>query len=409
MYQLRATHQEYHWGKPGQSSEVANLIKSNSDGAIKIDPNNHYAELWMGAHVKSPSKLTENGQETSSLRDLCPNLPYLLKVLSVDTALSIQAHPNKTHAEELHSKRPDVYKDPNHKPEMCVALTKFEGLCGFRNFSEISNFLEKVPGLSSVCKCSAKKISSEEELKYAFSNLMTADSEDVKAALESAVAEVKIDNNDLLGDLLHKLNSQYPNDVGVYCIYFLNRVVLNPGECMFLSANVPHAYLNGNCVECMACSDNVVRAGLTPKLRDVEVLIKMLEYKPSSADERKFQPKVDFLGAENSKSYKISTFSTPIEDFLVRQISTENGGQGVLENVPESEAIYLCSSGSCEIEVEFQENSNTNAKHGFEKFDQISKIQVGSVGFVPRNSGNLTIKNGSHDLVLWRATKNVCF
>jgi mannose-6-phosphate isomerase class I len=50
----------------------------------------------------------------------------------VEKALSIQAHPNKAHAEELHAASPHIYKDPNHKPEIAVALTHFEALCGFR-------------------------------------------------------------------------------------------------------------------------------------------------------------------------------------------------------------------------------------------------------------------------------------
>ena len=58
-------------------------------------------------------------------------LPFLFKILSVETPLSIQAHPHKQLAEELHHKYPDIYKDANHKPEMLIALTEFEALCSF--------------------------------------------------------------------------------------------------------------------------------------------------------------------------------------------------------------------------------------------------------------------------------------
>lgn len=76
-----------------------------------------------------------------------PNdLPFLFKVLSVRTALSIQAHPDKTLAAELHAAHPTVYKDPNHKPEMAIALTRFEALYGFRLLSEVqANVLETYP------------------------------------------------------------------------------------------------------------------------------------------------------------------------------------------------------------------------------------------------------------------------
>ena len=79
--------------------------------------------------------------------------------------------------------------------------------------------------------------------------------------------------------LVLKLERQYPADVGVIAAFFLNHVKLNPGEALYLGANEPHAYLCGECIECMAASDNVVRAGLTPKHRDVQTLCSMLTYK----------------------------------------------------------------------------------------------------------------------------------
>ena len=45
-------------------------------------------------------------------------------------------------------------------------------------------------------------------------------------------------------------------------------MLAQPGvQAIYLAANVPHAYVSGQLIECMATSDNVVRAGLTPKLR----------------------------------------------------------------------------------------------------------------------------------------------
>lgn len=79
--------------------------------------------------------------------------------------------------------------------------------------------------------------------------------------------------------LVLRLEKQYPDDVGVIAAFFLNYVKLNPGEALYLGANEPHAYISGECIECMATSDNVVRAGLTPKFRDVQTLCAMLTYK----------------------------------------------------------------------------------------------------------------------------------
>jgi mannose-6-phosphate isomerase len=80
-------------------------------------------------------------------------------------------------------------------------------------------------------------------------------------------------------ELVLQLEKQYPADVGVLAIFFLNYVKLVPGEAVYLDANVPHAYLSGEIVECMAASDNVVRAGFTPKFRDTQTLCSMLTYK----------------------------------------------------------------------------------------------------------------------------------
>jgi len=79
--------------------------------------------------------------------------------------------------------------------------------------------------------------------------------------------------------LVLKLEKQYPNDIGVISAFFFNYVKLNPGEALYLGANEPHAYLFGECLEVMATSDNVVRAGLTSKPLDIQTLCSMLSYK----------------------------------------------------------------------------------------------------------------------------------
>lgn len=81
--------------------------------------------------------------------------------------------------------------------------------------------------------------------------------------------------------LILRLQTDYPLDRGILCPLLLNYLELNPGECFFMGPNEPHAYLSGDCVECMALSDNVVRAGLTPKFKDVETLVSMLHYRNS--------------------------------------------------------------------------------------------------------------------------------
>ncbi|XP_031566586.1 mannose-6-phosphate isomerase-like [Actinia tenebrosa] len=298
----------------------------------------------MGTHPNGPSQvLDSHSSEAQSLlewinsHDGClgskvseifgGKLPFLFKVLSVNKALSIQAHPNKEHAEKLHASRPDVYKDPNHKPEMAIAITEYEGLCGFRPTSEVKEYLENVAEFAAIIGDAATSLiqSSDDAqakvgLKKCFTALMTTPSDSVKKHLDSLVSKIKAmkekgqDSSLYLGDLITRLNSQFPGDVGCFCAYFLNHVVLQPGEAMFLGPNLPHAYLSGDCMECMACSDNVVRAGLTPKYKDVETLCEMLEYKPSTASDNIFQPHKD------PSDPCITVYDPPVKDFSVMKI-----------------------------------------------------------------------------------------
>ena len=45
--------------------------------------------------------------------------------------------------------------------------------------------------------------------------------------------------------LLVQLYSWFPNDVGCFCLFFMNIVSLEAGDAMFLGPNVPHAYISG--------------------------------------------------------------------------------------------------------------------------------------------------------------------
>src|SRR6218665_1018012 len=116
------------------------------------------------------------------------NLPFLFKVLSVRTALSIQAHPNKCLAEKLHHDDPFHYPDANHKPELAIAITDFEAFCGFRPHEEIEFLLEHVPEFrKTVGENQAGKYviaeKNRESLKELFSALMTAPEDLVKENL----------------------------------------------------------------------------------------------------------------------------------------------------------------------------------------------------------------------------------
>merc|ERR1711991_836432 len=122
------------------------------------------------------------------------------------------------------------------------------------------------------------------DLRALFGKLMLAEGELVKKCVAKLADRLeKLEKKSPLEEAILRVHAKYPGDVGNFCPFLLNHFVLVPGEAVFLGPNEPHAYLSGNCVECMATSDNVVRAGLTPKLRDTNTLIGMLTYKVRDA------------------------------------------------------------------------------------------------------------------------------
>ncbi|XP_022113544.2 mannose-6-phosphate isomerase [Pieris rapae] len=360
--ELQCKVQNYEWGKLGQNSTVARLVAS-ADSSVSIDNGKPYAELWMGTHPNGPSIIIERDIPLSeylktNLDAVGPDVrkkfnvlvPFLLKVLSVRKALSIQAHPTKEHAEELHKTFPDLYKDPNHKPELAIALTPFEGLCGFRPISEIKNFIINLPELQQILSedvvnpiLNSGDGDCTKLLKDAFHSLMSCDKNKIVNGLESLLNRLQTEElstqSSLLYPLLNRLHSDYPGDVGCWAPYFMNYMQLRPGQAIFLKPNLPHAYLSGDCIECMACSDNVVRAGLTPKHIDVATLVDMLDYNSYHPSEMLFNPQIE---DPNSCIWR-----PPVPDFAVVKIRVEPG-DSYNTIVRPSPSIMIIISGSGE-------------------------------------------------------------
>lgn len=291
MFQLHPFAQNYAWGKRGNDSLVGSLM--NVDESKREVP---YAELWMGTHPSGPSKILETNELLLSWLQKNPraigtvpsgysgnDLPFLFKVLSIQNALSIQAHPDKTLAGKLHQERPSIYKDANHKPEMVIALTEFRCMCSFRAIEEIVDLSSQFPEFTMLLSESGfdARTVQDNYLPVLFRRYMTSDDRRVKELLAVLVNRLREKNTPLsvVEDTILLLYDQFPGDIGVFAPILLNCFTLQPGESFFIGANEPHAYISGDCVECMALSDNVVRAGLTDKLKDVETLCGMLSYR----------------------------------------------------------------------------------------------------------------------------------
>ena len=256
-----------------------------------------WAELWVGAHPGGPSRLPDG----RSLAEVEPDLPYLLKLLSAVEPLSLQAHPDAAQAragfdrEEAAAVPFDAphrtFKDPNAKPELIVALTPFDAMCGFRHPEDARRLVAglECPELAPLLDALGDPDPAV-ALRRAFTLEMlgvTGSERAVRvlsAAAGSAAARAASPDTDTEDSIVYgwlaRLAVTHRGDASALAPLLLNVIHLEPGTGVFLPARHLHAYLAGAGVEVMGNSDNVVRGGLTPKHVDVERLLDVVEFAP---------------------------------------------------------------------------------------------------------------------------------
>lgn len=323
--------QNYAWGSNTSVNQLFGI--ENPTGEPQ-------AEVWMGAHPNGCSVVMVNGEETklSSLIAQDMNaflseevanrfgeLPYLFKVLAAEKALSIQVHPNKQQAElgfALEEKQGIPltaanrnYKDPNHKPELVYALTEYQAMNGFRPTSEIISFFSElaIPELQGLVDDLIDNQTSKGLASF-FSGLLSLEGEQKEMALTVLLAQARITDLPLF-NLILELETQYPGDIGLFAPLLLNVITLKPGEAMFLDAETPHAYLKGTGLEIMANSDNVLRAGLTPKYMDVKELVVCTRFEEKPFDNLLLAP----IENDDMLEYPI-----PVDDFKFAIVKKAN-------------------------------------------------------------------------------------
>ena len=327
IYQLKGCIQPYAWGGKHYIANLLNVTNTQEP----------YAEYWLGAHTSAPSQLLITNGEISLLDFLHKNptalgtqsrqlfgdnLPYLLKILDVANPLSIQLHPTKKQAEvgfaqENAASIPlndpkRTYRDDNHKPEMMIALSDFWLLHGFKTKAKILDTLRQRPSLADL----ATKLASQ-NLEDFYADIMLATQDQLAQWLLPIIAgqQKAYEQNQLAMQdpdywvlyTLHAMQiSRDKLDAGLMSFYLFNIVNLQVGEGIFQAAGVPHAYLRGQNIELMACSDNVIRGGLTPKHVDIEQLLKII-------DCSEIIPQIIAPAPKN----QVYTYPTPIADFAL--------------------------------------------------------------------------------------------
>ena len=344
---LRCGVQHYAWGEraePGRAPLIASLTGE------PVQPGQPFAELWIGAHASRPaSVVTPDGavplpafiqQHRRAVLGARggATLPFLLKILTAGRALSIQAHPDRRLAARLHARLPQHYPDANHKPEIAIALSAFDALCQFRPTAAIRRDLGHWPPLRAFF-ADLPATPAKAWLKAAYARLLQAPGETVRQLVDAQMAAVhQAGPRTPHDDWFLELARQYPGDRGAVSLYFLNLVRLQPGEALFLAANEPHAYLRGAIVECMASSDNVVRAGLTAKFIDVGTLLNMLTYRQGGAP--RLRPRRRANGC--------LTFVPPVPEFAVDWWRHQQPGSVTIRS-HDAVSILLVLSGRAEL------------------------------------------------------------
>ncbi|MRS21221.1 mannose-6-phosphate isomerase [Enterobacteriaceae bacterium RIT692] len=357
MQKLNNSLQNYAWGSKTALTELYGI--ENPQGFPM-------AELWMGAHPKSPSTVEVNG-EARSLREVIDadkvatlgnavaerfgELPFLFKVLCADQPLSIQVHPSKAAAEEGFARENAAgiplsaaernYKDANHKPELVYALTPFQAMNGFRELHEIVSLLEPVAGAHPQIAHFLEN-ADEANLAKLFATLLSLQDE----AKSRAIGVLKSALNAREGEpwqTIKSIATDYPDDSGLFSPLLLNVITLQPGEAMFLFAETPHAYLKGVALEVMANSDNVLRAGLTPKFIDIPELLANLKFQAKPAATLLTQPQRDG---------ETLNFPIPVEDFAFAIHGLSAAPQSLAQN---SAALLFCIEGQAVIEKSGQQ------------------------------------------------------
>lgn len=360
MELLRNAVRPYAWGS---RTAIADLL------GRPVPTPHPEAELWMGAHPGDPSKLVlPDGSEASLLQlleddpahhlgDRCTDrwgcrLPFLLKVLAADEPLSLQAHPSAAQAAEgfAREERADIprnapdrnYPDPTAKPELICALTEFHALAGFRDAHRTVRLLGEldVPSLRAHTALLEEQ-PDENGLRALFTTWITLPEHYLRdllpELLEACVRHVREHGEFALEcRTVLELGEAYPNDAGVLASLLLNRLVLQPGEAIYLPAGNLHAYLHGTGVEILANSDNILRCGLTPKHVDVPELLRVLDF--TCADMR--------VHKGESLDANLTVYQTPAEEFELSRVDWSPATAGPVPLDSYGPQIVLCTKGS---------------------------------------------------------------
>ena len=178
----------------------------------------------MGDYPVQPAKSLKTGEELQKIVDadkeglLGKNVmtkfggvvPFLPKVLSIAKALPLQIHPNRDLAAQLHAKNPDQFTDDNHKPEISIALGKFEVFVGWKATEDIQALFDSLDPIQKYLPKGQTRFNNE-TLKQICHNILTSSDDSIKECQEQLgkIPREDFGKQAYILDLLPRLQEQY--------------------------------------------------------------------------------------------------------------------------------------------------------------------------------------------------------
>lgn len=380
VYKLKCSCNQYPWGKQGRESIAARLCEKQQgwDGKgpqtpFKIDNDKSYAEMWMGTYPALPSYVEDTGEDLQDVLDRYPKeligqetldkfghskLPYLPKVLSIAKALPLQLHPNKEVAARLHKENPSDFTDPNHKPEIALALGKFEAFCGFKPLADIADLLKLKPLQQFIPENTQLSSFTNQQLKSVVGNMLKASESTVKSVYQDLTSLPSSDFGTKFSQiptLAPRLAEQYgSSDPGnLVALITMNYLVLQAGESIYIPADGIHAYLSGDIIECMSRSNNVLNTGFCARAErdNIDLFLECLTFTPHSAQEAILKPEA-YAKSKNGKS---TVYAPPLREFDMLQTELKNAGEKEVLAAVGGPSIMLVTKGDGKMKVRGKE------------------------------------------------------
>ncbi|MCJ1261762.1 hypothetical protein MMC22_001630 [Lobaria immixta] len=339
----------YPWGKSGQNSLSARLCAGTPNPDFAIEDEKEYAEMWMGDYPVLPAKVLETGEELHKVIDKrreellgkdCAEkfggvLPFLPKILSIQKALPLQIHPNKELAARLHASDPSNFTDPNHKPEIAVALGDFEVFAGWKPLPDIRFLFGTLPPLKKFLPNQDSQHIDDGSVREICRRMLEANEESVRDTQDALARMSREDfgQQAYFKDLLPRLQEQYSNDDAgtLVALLLMNFLSLSAHDALYVPADAPHAYLSGDIVECMARSNNVLNTGFCPRAdRDsIPIFTAALTFASHSSDDLLLPSQKCEYGSRG----KTREWKPPLSEFAVMRTRLGLGEEEVTREV----------------------------------------------------------------------------